>query len=64
MTTSPKRQIRCAHITPVTPHTTTSNPQPHPQTIGGPMSDSLKYRIANAILLVLTAVLAAGCWEC
>lgn len=28
------------------------------------MNRSLKYRIANAILLVLTAVLAAGCWEC
>ncbi len=29
-----------------------------------PMSRSLKYRVANAILFVLTAVLAAGCWEC
>jgi len=31
---------------------------------GGSMSETLKYRIANAVLLVLMAVLTAGCWAC
>jgi len=28
------------------------------------MTEAWKYKIANAILLLLVVVLAAGCWEC